>query len=101
MPNSDSERAIESVPIKWIDLREMQGLSPGTRKTDGLFHTIETNYPSETDNPLSKLMEKQMDKVRWIVHPKLRPFHFQIKMYYLSDTNPTDNLPKMDNPSLL
>ena len=28
-----------------------------------------------------------MDKIRWIVHPKLRPFHFQIKTYYLSDAN--------------
>ena len=42
-------------------------------------------------NP-SKLTEKQMDKVRRIVHPKLRPFHVQIKTYYLSDANyPTDN----------
>ena len=33
-----------------------------------------------------------MNKVRQIVHPKLRPFHFQIKTYYLSDANyPTDN----------
>ena len=41
----------------------------------------------------SKLTEKEMDKVRRIVHPKLRPFHFQIKMYYLSGANyPTDNL---------
>ena len=36
--------------------------------------------------------EKQMDKVRRIVHPNLRPLHFQIKAYYLSDANyPTDN----------
>ena len=42
-----------------------------------------------------------MDKVRWIVHPKLRPFYFQIKMYYLSDTNLTDNPSQMDNLSLL
>ena len=28
-----------------------------------------------------------MDKVRRIVHPKLKPFHFQIKTYYLSDAN--------------
>ena len=26
-----------------------------------------------------------MDKVRRIVHPKLRPSHFQIKTFYLSD----------------
>ena len=36
---------------------------------------------------LSKLTGKQMDKVRRIVYPKLRPFHFQIKTYYLSDAN--------------
>ena len=36
--------------------------------------------------------EKQMDKVRRIVHPNLRPSHFQIKAYYLSDANYlTDN----------
>ena len=35
---------------------------------------------------------KQMAKVRRIVHPNQRPFHFQIKMYYLSEANyPTDN----------
>ena len=28
-----------------------------------------------------------MDKVRHIVHPKLTPFHFQIKTFYLSDVN--------------
>ena len=50
----------------------------------------------------SELTEKQMDKVRWIVHPKLRPFHFQIKTYYLSDASyPTDNPSQTDNPSLV
>jgi len=45
----------------------------------------------------SELTEKQMNKVRWIVHPKLRPFHFQIKTYYLSDANyPTDNPSQTD-----
>ena len=40
----------------------------------------------------SKLTEKQMDKVRRIVNPKLTPFQFQVKTYYLSDANyPTDN----------
>ena len=42
--------------------------------------TLETDYPS-------KLTEKQMDKVRRIVHSTLRPFHFQMKAYYLSDAN--------------
>ena len=43
-----------------------------------------------------------MDKVRWIVHPKLRPFYFQIKTYYLSDPNyPMDNPFQTDNPSLV
>ena len=50
-------------------------------------------------NP-SKLTEKQMDKVRRIVHPKLRPFRFQITTYYLSDASyPTDNSSQTDNPS--
>ena len=41
----------------------------------------------------SKLTEKQMDKVTQIVHPKLRPFHFQIKTHHLYGANyPTDNL---------
>ena len=57
--------------------------------------TPETDYPSQTDNPSIKSVkidEKQMDKVRQIVHPKLRPFHFQIKTYYMSDENyQTDN----------
>ena len=34
-----------------------------------------------------------MDKVSRIVHPKLRPFHFQIKTFYLFDVNySTDKL---------
>ena len=38
-----------------------------------------------------------MDKVSWIVLPKLRPFHFQIMTYYLSDANyPTDNPSQTD-----
>ena len=45
----------------------------------------------------SELTEKQMDKVSWIVLPKLRPFHFQIMTYYLSDANyPTDNPSQTD-----
>ena len=56
----------------------------------------QTIYPQ---NP-SKLTEKQMDKVRRIVHAKLRPVHFQITTYYLSDANyPTDNSSQTDNPS--
>ena len=52
-------------------------------------------------NP-SKWTEKQMDKVRGIVHAKLRPFQFQITMYYLSDANyPTDNSSQTDNPTLV
>ena len=47
-------------------------------------------------------MEKRIDKVRQIVHPKLRLFLFQMKTYYQSDANhPTDNLSQTDNPSLL
>ena len=51
---------------------------------------------------LSKLTGKQMDKVRRIVHLKLRPFDFQIKTYYLSDANyPTDNPSQTDDLSLV
>ena len=51
---------------------------------------------------LSKLTGKQMDKVRRIVHLKLRPFDFQIKTCYLSDANfPTDNPSQTDNLSLV
>ena len=55
--------------------------------------TLETDLRRiiRPQNP-SKLTGKQLDKIRRIVHPKLRPFHFQIKTYYLSDANyPTDN----------
>ena len=39
-----------------------------------------------------------MDKVRRIVHTKLRPFHFETKTYYLSDTkSPTDNPSQTEN----
>ena len=47
-------------------------------------------FTLETDNSSSKFVKidgKKMDKVRRIVHPKLRPFCFQIKTYYLSDAN--------------
>ena len=51
-------------------------------------------------NPL-KLTNKQVDKVRRMVHPKLEPFHFQIKTYYLSNANYlTDNPSQTNNPSL-
>ena len=43
-----------------------------------------------------------MDKVRRIVHPKLKPFHFQIKRYYLYDANyPMDNPSQTYNPSVV
>ena len=55
---------------------------------------------SEMDSPSSnfplKLTDKPTDKVRRIVHSKLKPFHFQIKTYYLSDANY-----QTDNPSLV
>ena len=39
-----------------------------------------------------------MDKVRRIVHSKLKPFHFQIEWYYLFDANyQTDNPSHTDN----
>ena len=47
---------------------------------------------SGTDNPSSNCPSKLADKVRQIVHSKLKPFHFQIKTYYLSGANyQTDN----------
>ena len=36
-----------------------------------------------------------MDKVRRIVHPKLRPFRFQIKTFYLSDANYSTDKPSV------
>ena len=47
--------------------------------------TLETDYPSETEihlqNP-SKLTEKLMDVVPRVVHPKLRPFHYQLRRIF-------------------
>ena len=40
---------------------------------------------SETDNPYFNCPSKLMDKVRQIVHSRLKPFHFQIKTYYPSN----------------
>ena len=51
---------------------------------------------SETDNPSSNCPSKLTDKVRRIVHSKLKPFPFQIKTYYLSGANYHTN-----NPSLV
>ena len=46
----------------------------------------------DSSSKSDKIDGKQMDKVRRIVHLNVRPFHFQIKTYYLSDANyPTDN----------
>ena len=56
---------------------------------------------SETDNLSSNCPSKLTDKVRRIVHSKLKPFPFQIKTYYLSDANyQTNNPSHTDNPSL-
>ena len=38
---------------------------------------------SETDNPSSNCPSKLTDKVRRIVHSKLKPFPFQFKTFYL------------------
>ena len=57
---------------------------------------------SETDNPSSNCPSKLTDKVRRIVHSKLKPFPFQIKTYYLSDANyQTDNPSHTNNPLLV
>ena len=51
------------------------------RLINGRFHgnKLKTDYLSETDNPSSKSPSKL------IVHPKLTPFHFQIKTSYPSN----------------
>ena len=47
---------------------------------------------SRTDHPSSNCPSKLADKVRQIVHLKLKQFHFQIKTYYISGANyQTDN----------
>ena len=52
--------------------------------------------------PSSNCPSKLKDKVRRIVHSKLKRFHFQIKTYYLSDANhQTDNPSHTNNPSLV
>ena len=57
------------------------------------------------DNSSSKsviLTDKQMDKVRRVVHPKLKPLPFQIKTYYLYEANyPMDNPSQTYNPLLV
>ena len=65
------------------------------------FTLLEKDYLS-LQNP-SKLKEKQMDKVRRIVHLKLRPLHFLIKTHYPSDANyPTEFASQTNNnPSLV
>ena len=52
--------------------------------------------------PSSNCPSKLTDKVRRIVHSKLKLFHFQIKKYYLSDAKyQTDNPSHTNNPSLV
>ena len=41
---------------------------------------------SETDNSYPNCPSKLTNKVRWIVHSKLKPFRFETKTYCLSDT---------------
>ena len=76
-----------------------------TKQNTHTKKTEETKQRLETDNPSSKSVKtdgKQMDKVRRIIHEIFRPFHFQIKTYYLSGANyPTDNPSQTDNPSLM
>ena len=57
---------------------------------------------SETDNPYPNCPSKLTNKVRWIVHSKLRPFRFETKTYGLSDANyQTDNPSHANHPSLV
>ena len=63
----------------------------------GVIHRL-----SRTDNPVFKLSVQLTDKVRRIVHSKLKPFYFQIKTYYLSDANyQTVNPSHTNDPSLV
>ena len=64
--------------------------------------------PTDTHSPIFFLpssncpLSKLTDKVRWSVHSKLKPFHFQTKTYYLSVANyQTDNPSHTNNPSLV
>ena len=56
----------------------------------------------EKDNPSSNCPPTKLtDKVRRIVHSKLKLFHFQIKTYNLSNANyQTDNLSHTNNPGV-
>ena len=56
----------------WKEETKQKQQNKTKNMNNGRFHTT-----IHLQNP-SKLTEKQMDKVRRIVHPKLRPFHFQI-----------------------
>ena len=57
---------------------------------------------SETENPYPNCPSTLTDKVRWIVHSKLKTFHFQTKTYYVSDANnQTDNPSHANHPSLV
>ena len=49
----------------------------------------------------SNCLWKLTDKVRRIVHSKLKLFHFQIKTYSLSDANHQTDNPSHNNPSLV
>ena len=67
-----------------------------------LFECQFCTQATETDDPSSNCPSKLTDKVRRIVHSKLKPFHFQIKTYYLSDANyQTDNPSHPNNPPLV
>ena len=62
----------------------------------------ETNNASEGSCPSSNCPSILTDKVRRIVHSKLKPFHFQSKTYYWSDSNyETHNPSNTNNPSLV
>ena len=58
----------------------------------GCFHTrdgLSIRQMSHLQNP-SKLMDKQIYKVRWIIHPKLKLLHFCIKTYLFDVNYPMD-----------
>ena len=77
-----------------------EGMSVGRGEGGGGGTTV--SRLSETDNPSSNCPSKFAGKVRRMVQSKLKPFHFQIKTYHLSDANyQTDNPSVMNNPSLV
>ena len=77
-------------------------VAPSPTDTPFPFFSEGRGRLSGTDNPSSNCPSKLADKVGRIVHSKLKPLHFQIKTYYLSDANyQTDNPSHTNDLSLV